>query len=503
MRVEPNLAVNEILAAAVRNQVQAGVFQGRGFESFLQAGTSSQQHPRQSGQGQQLSGRPAQNAVAQPANNQSQTAVIRNTPQQLGEESARPLLQANQTAPEASDATWLEPGVGEAPQGTGNRALETDEVGQAGNFNGDHDEALTDESEIPAYQLMLLDIASALGATPERISEALDGLGLELHQLQDSPQNLSLLLQAALEAEPAQLLAIPGITDVYAEVEAAVHEHMEQLLLQTGESQAAGGQPVAVAEQPLQEGLQQAAYQPLVAEGSEDQQAAPLVQQASSNTGEVPTQNANSSNEESANPDSGHSFEQAQTTPIQHAPNPQEQPTRIEVTQSGDGVVVLTQTSTGQPVRVVSMAPSPASADVVRQLVEQMRLDMRGGMVNEMKLTLRPESLGEISLRILTHNSIVTAQFIAENSRVRDIIEANMAELRQALEEQGIQVSELNVSVDTSADERMRQLFEQQAENSGRHTTADSEQAEAQDETEAGTAQTFISREGSTVEFSA
>jgi flagellar hook-length control protein FliK len=72
---------------------------------------------------------------------------------------------------------------------------------------------------------------------------------------------------------------------------------------------------------------------------------------------------------------------------------------------------------------------------------------------------LRPESLGDIVLRVLTQNGIVTAHFIAENQRVRETLENNFNQLRDALEEQGIQFSELSVSVRQNADDQQT-LFE-------------------------------------------
>jgi len=56
--------------------------------------------------------------------------------------------------------------------------------------------------------------------------------------------------------------------------------------------------------------------------------------------------------------------------------------------------------------------------------------------------------------------------FVAENQRVREIIESNFNQLRDSLEEQGIQVSQLSVSVsDQDAEERMNQFLKAQQES--------------------------------------
>jgi flagellar hook-length control protein FliK len=56
--------------------------------------------------------------------------------------------------------------------------------------------------------------------------------------------------------------------------------------------------------------------------------------------------------------------------------------------------------------------------------------------------------------------------FVAENQRIKEIIEANFNQLRQALQEQGIEVSQLSVSVSQEdAEERMNQFLKAQQEN--------------------------------------
>jgi len=79
--------------------------------------------------------------------------------------------------------------------------------------------------------------------------------------------------------------------------------------------------------------------------------------------------------------------------------------------------------------------------------MSQVKVTNFGGNVAEMRMTLRPESLGDIVLRVMTQNGIVTAQFEAENQRVKEALEAHFSQLRNALEEQGLTFSELSVSV--------------------------------------------------------
>ncbi len=84
---------------------------------------------------------------------------------------------------------------------------------------------------------------------------------------------------------------------------------------------------------------------------------------------------------------------------------------------------------------------------VVKQLTESMKVEVKADVTNEIKIALRPAHLGDVTLKIITENGIVTAQFEAESQRVKEIIESNFNQLKQTLEEQGVSVGNLEVNV--------------------------------------------------------
>lgn len=86
------------------------------------------------------------------------------------------------------------------------------------------------------------------------------------------------------------------------------------------------------------------------------------------------------------------------------------------------------------------------TADVIKQIVERLKTDFTSE-ISEIKVTLKPEYLGDISLKVASQNGVITAQFTAENQRIKEIIEANFEQLKDVLNEQGIQVSELSVNI--------------------------------------------------------
>jgi flagellar hook-length control protein FliK len=101
------------------------------------------------------------------------------------------------------------------------------------------------------------------------------------------------------------------------------------------------------------------------------------------------------------------------------------------------------QTATAAPMQA---AATPQS--VAEQIVQNVRYISVEQMA-EIRIQLKPDHLGELSLRIATHNGVVTAQFLAENQRVKELIEAGFSDLKDALEQAGINISDIEVNVST------------------------------------------------------
>lgn len=84
--------------------------------------------------------------------------------------------------------------------------------------------------------------------------------------------------------------------------------------------------------------------------------------------------------------------------------------------------------------------------EVINQIMDKIKTSVKTD-VSEVKLLLRPDSLGEVSLKISTQSGLITAEFIAESQKVKEIIESNFSQLKDMLNEQGIEVSQLDVNV--------------------------------------------------------
>lgn len=84
--------------------------------------------------------------------------------------------------------------------------------------------------------------------------------------------------------------------------------------------------------------------------------------------------------------------------------------------------------------------------EVLAQIVKKADLMVKQGL-SEMNIELKPEFLGKMTIKVVVEEGAVTAKFLAENIRVKQILESNMSALRQSLESQGLRVEKTEVNV--------------------------------------------------------
>ncbi len=103
------------------------------------------------------------------------------------------------------------------------------------------------------------------------------------------------------------------------------------------------------------------------------------------------------------------------------------------------------QTATAEQIR----APhAPAFDQGILQQISKKLTAITLRNAGEISIQLEPENLGKIRVRLGLKDGIMTARIGVENENVRQIVEANLANLRETLENQGITLQGLDVSVD-------------------------------------------------------
>ncbi|MFB9329701.1 flagellar hook-length control protein FliK [Paenibacillus aurantiacus] len=124
----------------------------------------------------------------------------------------------------------------------------------------------------------------------------------------------------------------------------------------------------------------------------------------------------------------------------------------------GTAVPVAMTTPDNQPrvdqsAKLVMPQPVPAEkfAEKMKDmLVNQFSVKTKDGL-SEATISLAPAHLGQVDIRIAVHNGQLTAVFVAESSAAKDMLENQMAQLRNQLQTQGLQVDRLEVTQSSNA----------------------------------------------------
>ncbi len=104
------------------------------------------------------------------------------------------------------------------------------------------------------------------------------------------------------------------------------------------------------------------------------------------------------------------------------------------------------QVSSVGPAKMAEVSTPITAREIVSQVVENAKIILTSEK-SEMVMELKPDSLGKISLKVVTENGIVMAKFIAESQQVKQVLETNMQLLKDSLERQGMNVQGFSVSV--------------------------------------------------------
>jgi flagellar hook-length control protein FliK len=294
-------------------------------------------------------------------------------------------------------------------------------------------------------------IAAIMQISPEAVVELMNEQGITAQELLDS-KAVAKFMQAAFEAEsPAELLTDPVFPEKFKAVNEAIGElYKEAEAVVAAQTTEVGAKDVQQKAYTKVEGLEVINEDGKLIVTDESGNEEVYVSASRTQT----TREASSATTEQQPQQSGQ-LQHSDTSPLLVSDEPV-----VDNNQFVDPMINATTKATEavQTARATATAQPVNTKDVIEQIMSQVKVTQSGGQFTEMRMTLRPETLGDITLRVLTQNGIVIAQFEAESQRVKEALEADFNQLRDALEEQGIQFSELSVSVRQDENEQMNQF---------------------------------------------
>jgi len=86
------------------------------------------------------------------------------------------------------------------------------------------------------------------------------------------------------------------------------------------------------------------------------------------------------------------------------------------------------------------------------QIVRKAAFFLRNGQ-HEARIELKPDFLGNIRMQVISDNHLVTVKILAQHGFVKDMIESNVHQLKADLQQQGLEVNKLEVSVSRDSED--------------------------------------------------
>lgn len=111
-----------------------------------------------------------------------------------------------------------------------------------------------------------------------------------------------------------------------------------------------------------------------------------------------------------------------------------------------------------------------AENELLGQVLGRLHVGVRRES-SSISMRLNPEELGEVKLDLLVEKDRVRALIVTQSQQVQEVLERHLPRLREALQQQGLKLEDLQVSVDSRQQDNSRGFFqhEQRAANNA-HT---------------------------------
>ena len=315
-------------------------------------------------------------------------------------------------------------------------------------------------------QKVVAKVAEDLGVDEEAVRTAMETLGITVFGLMD-PQNLAqLTVELTGASTPEDLLLQPQFVDLMQDMQSISGELMDQLDLMPEEMQKLLAQmdtletPQVLEDASFAEGMNQAAEQnaqPDVTVNADNVQADEIVdtdasiQPGEANVAEPVAEEAKQSGQFSSDNDGSDAENLAQRENEVYTADR----TDAHVTEQTPEMVFTTdQILNESMVQAEDTSYLPIDTmDLIEQFAENVKVTVAEN-ASSMEMQLNPENLGKVYLQISSEQGSVRAQIAASNEAVKAALEIQVAELRETLEQSGIKVDSIEVTVASHEFER-------------------------------------------------
>ncbi|MEG0961554.1 MAG: flagellar hook-length control protein FliK [Lachnospiraceae bacterium] len=335
-----------------------------------------------------------------------------------------------------------------------------------------------------------------LGITEEELTQAMEKLGLQTLELMNPSQLASLLMELTGAEEAGSLLMNPDVQSLLSQMETCAQDLMTELALTPEEMQQLLQNAVnALKEAEKLETMKPSEllqaedakelettngmdHEKVQSDVSKQMQNGVKTQEndmkdgiTDSDTAKITVEQKTGNQQQDATSEEGKKKGFLQDTLSQgngekSQVNANSQIMYQTTTQTiGNGAVVeVTQTVTQPPIDM---------QDIFRQ-VNQMTRVLITQTESSIEMQLNPENLGKIYLQVASKDGIITAHLAAQNEIVKEALESQLVTLRENMNQQGIKVEAIEVTIGTHEFEQnlegnQQNSSEEQKEEAGKN----------------------------------
>ena len=120
----------------------------------------------------------------------------------------------------------------------------------------------------------------------------------------------------------------------------------------------------------------------------------------------------------------------------------------------GRGTGPAAESGRGEPEGQLSALPRSLQERLVPELVRSAGIILRDGGEGEIRLVLRPENLGSVRIRLQLGESSLEGRIVVDNRDVKELLDANLEQLKTALRQEGYASANIDVTVSGGRGER-------------------------------------------------
>lgn len=333
----------------------------------------------------------------------------------------------------------------------------------------------TAEEAMESVKQIIEEIKKLLGVSEEEITDAMESIGLQAFELLNSDNMAQLIAAVTGEDTAIGLVADEGLYETLQELIGVVDTQADSLAEELGLTQEeletvlqkleTASEENIVQEDMLGEASKESLNEAVSTETAE--QTAPVVvveDKTSANQRELSLLGQSAESEAGKDATVNLSSQSQKAHEDKHEAK--------DYGQQHNNLLQNYQNNPNEAVQTVAEAAverytSVDTENILRQLADMVKI-VKGEELTEMELQLHPASLGTVNVSLTTKGGVVTAEFLTQNEMVKNAIEAQAAQLQANLEEQGVKVEAIEVSVashqlerDLEEDSRQQQSGEQ------------------------------------------